>query len=116
MDDFDIQTIIAMLVIAVLTVAVYPGLLLDLGAFLTVFLVVLAFFGIQTIARMRGITAKDLLPGILTNQEIVGITGIVSISWLYMMAVMPYAQYMALMTMILTALGIMYLHRYTLSR
>ena len=116
MDDFDLQTIIAVLVIVAITIGVNPGALFGLDVFLPIFLLLLAFFGIQTLMRMRDVSARDLLPGILTNKEIIGITGIVSISWLYMMASMPYDQYMALLTMILSALGIMYLHRQSLAK
>lgn len=111
MDDYDVQTILAVLFLAVLTVAAFPGKFIGLVAYTASLLLVLGYFGIQAlrligIAVKSGLKTRELLPGILTNQEIVGITGIVSISWLFMNFVMPYEQYMALLTMILAALGI----------
>ena len=110
MDDSDKQTICAVLFLAGLTVAAYPGELFGLDVYTPLLLLVLGFFGIQGIMMMRGLRVMELLPGILSNKEIIGITGIVSITWLYMNAVMAYDQYMALLMMILSALGIMHLH------
>ena len=108
MDDFDVQTIIAVLFLAGLTVAVYPAAFFGLDTYLPLFLGVLGFFGIQAIVQLRGLKIRELLPGLLSNKEIVGVTGIVSITWLFMNAVMSYDQYMALLLMILSSLGIMY--------
>lgn len=116
MDDSDIQAIIAVFAIIAITLLVNPGLILPLDIYLSVFLLILAYFGIQTLYFMQKLSIRDLLPGILTNQEIVGFTGIGSITWLFLIGVMPEAQYMALLTMILTALGIMYLHSHSLAK
>jgi hypothetical protein len=111
MDDYDVQTIIAVLLIAAITAATFPAALMGLVEYTGILLMTLAFFGIQAFAKLKRVTSiRELLPGILTNMEIVGITGIVSISWLFGMAVMPYDQYMAILMMILSALGITYLH------
>ena len=111
MDDFDIQTILAVIVLAIVTVAAFPGFaspIIDLVTYLPVLLFILGYFGIQTLRSigLTGTKIRELLPGILTNQEIVGIAGVISITWLYMNFIMTYEQWWALLRMILAALGI----------
>ena len=116
MDDNDIAALAAVLFLLALTIAVYPGQLFGLAVYTPLFLLVLGFFGIQGLAKLKKVTIKDLLPGILTNMEIIGIAGIVSISWLYMMAIMPMEQYWTLLRMIFAALGISFVTHYLLTR
>ncbi len=105
----DIQTILCLMLVPALTIIVFPFQILPLDIYTQVLLLVLAVYGIQTILKMKNLQYKklDLLPGIISDRMMVGIDAIASISWLFVNNIMPQDQWLALVTMILSALGLM---------
>jgi hypothetical protein len=111
----DVQTILAAIGIPILTALVFPGKILPLEVYTPLLLLILAYWGIQSLLKLRillrGPRASELFPGFITNKQIVGLDAIVCIAWLVIENVMPYEDAWTLILMILAAIGFMRLAR-----
>jgi hypothetical protein len=104
----DVTAVIGLLLIPALSIAVYPGLLLDYEIYKNVLLLTLAFFGIQGLYLLiklgKTLAIRDLLPGLVSDQMLIGIDAIAFITWLFINDSMPIQDYQAIMMMILAAI------------
>lgn len=107
----DIIILIAMVFLAIGTLAVYPAGFLTASAYIDIVYVVLAYVGIQAVyqyVRCRfSLKRFDLFPGLISDKFLVGATAIVTVGWLAMNMIVSPDWYIEFVIWILGSLGLL---------
>jgi hypothetical protein len=104
----EIVTVIALMLIAVGSLAVFPAAFMAVTDYINLVFVILAFYGIQAVYQYFTYLKKfDLFPGVISDKFLVGFFAIFWVGWLAANFIVAMDWYIQFVIWILGSLGLL---------